>query len=78
MQNKIPEILGWYGMVAILVGFILISFDYVNSHSLIYQALNFTGAIGIALNAFTKRDHPAMSLNILFALIALISLIRIF
>lgn len=78
MQNKVPEILGWYGMIAILVGFVLISFDYVNSHSLSYQILNCTGAVGIAIHAYTKRDHPAMSLNILFALIAFVSLIRIF
>ncbi len=78
MHNKIAEILGWYGMVVILIGFILISFDYVNSHSLVYQILNCTGAAGIAINAYIKRDHPAMTLNVLFALVALVSLIRLF
>lgn len=69
-KSKLFEIFGWYGMVAILTAFVLISFNYVKSNSFLYQILNLTGALGIALNAFNKKDAPAMVLNVVYALIA--------
>ncbi len=77
MKHKLLEMYGWYGAVAILTSFFLISFNYVDSHSLIYQILNFTGALGIALNAIVKKDYPASALNIIYSIIALVVLAQI-
>lgn len=71
------EFFGWYGMVAILTSFALISFGYVDAHSIVYQTLNFTGAVGLATNAWVDRDRPAGTLNMIYALIAIISLVKI-
>ena len=48
MKNFI-ELLGWYGALAIITGYFLVSFSYLESTSLYYQLLNATGAIGIVV-----------------------------
>lgn len=45
-KNFIDEIIGWYGMVAILLAYGLVSFGYLSASGLFYQVLNFTGAGG--------------------------------
>jgi len=77
MKSLIPNILGWYGAVAILIAFALISFNIINSNSLTYQLLNLTGSIGIVVNASRKKDFPVIGLNICWVLIALVALIKI-
>jgi hypothetical protein len=76
-KNNIAEYAGWYGMIAILLSFSLISFGVFTATSWIYQTLNLTGAIGIAWNAYIQRAQPSVLLNIVYAVVALFSLIRI-
>jgi len=45
-KNFIDEIIGWYGMVAILAAYFLVSFNFLSSAGVFYQVLNFTGAGG--------------------------------
>jgi len=48
-KNLLDEIIGWYGMAAILSAYALVSFNFLSSFSIIYQLLNFTGAGGGSL-----------------------------
>lgn len=78
MSNKKPyEILGWYGVSAILVAYSLITLNIILSHSLIYLILNLTGAIGILIHSYLKKDYQPVVLNIIWIAIALIGLIRL-
>ncbi len=77
MKQKILQIYGWYGAIAILVGFFLISFNFITPNTLLYQSISLTGALGLALNALNKKDYPSGTLNIIYALIALIALIKV-
>ncbi len=77
MKNTITEILGWYGVVAIVGAYILLSFNFVSSNSLIFQLLNLTGAIGIVVDALEDRNIQPAVLNIIWALVALIALVKI-
>lgn len=45
-RESIDEIIGWYGMGAILLAYALVSFNFLSVSSTIYQLLNFTGAAG--------------------------------
>lgn len=45
-KNFINEIIGWYGMAAILLAYSLVSFNLLSASDIIYQILNFTGAGG--------------------------------
>jgi hypothetical protein len=77
MKNKITEVLGWYGVVAIVGAYALLSFGIINSESIWYQGLNLTGAIGIVLDALDDKNIQPAVLNIIWAVIALIAIIKI-
>jgi len=78
MNKTVIEILGWYGAAAILLAFALSSFGVLSPASLIYQILNLTGALSIFADTMTKKDYQPATLNIVWAMIALVSLLRTF
>lgn len=68
---------GWYGVLAIIGAYALVSFGLVGSHSLGYQLLNLTGAAAILTEAYSKKDYQPVVLNILWSLIAVVALAQI-
>ena len=78
MNKNHLEFFGWYGMCAIIIAYALISFSVISSESLIYHILNGTGALGIAFISFNKKAFQSGILNIMWALIAVIAIVRIF
>lgn len=77
MNRKLIELLGWYGVIAILGAYALLSFSVIKSNTLLYQLLNLTGAIGIVVHSFGKKAYQPGVLNIVWALIALVALFNI-
>jgi len=71
------EIIGWYGIVAIILAYALVSFGVLVSNSAIYQLLNFTGAIGIIIVPLAKKAYQPATLNIIWAIVALVALATI-
>ena len=71
------EIEGWYGVSAILIAYSLISLSIINSSNIVYILLNFTGAIGLFYSSYKKKDYQPMILNIIWIIIAIISLIKL-
>lgn len=76
-KEFVSEFFGWYGVIAILVAYALLNFGIVDIHSLLYQVLNVTGALGIAYDALKDKDYQPVVLNTIWALIALFSIIKI-
>lgn len=71
------EIYGWYGAIAIITAYALVSFSLIEPTSFTYQALNITGALGIALVSFYKKAYQPGILNIVWAIIALVAITKI-
>lgn len=76
-KNFIDEIIGWYGTAAILLAYSLVSFNLLSSSGVFYQVLNFTGAGGVAYISFKKQARQPAVLNIVWAIIALIAIVRV-
>lgn len=76
--NKYTEIAGWYGMLAILGAYSLVSFNLVQSDSLAFQLLNLTGALGLIVVAASKGVTQSVILNVFWAIVAIIALFNIF
>jgi hypothetical protein len=76
-NNKLVELLGWYGTVAIIGAYALLSFAIIKQDSLLYQVLNLTGAVGILIETYTKKDFQPAVLNIIWSIIALIAIFQI-
>lgn len=79
MENKkiIDEIIGWYGAIAIITAFALISFQFLNANDIAYQILNSTGAIGVIYISLKKKVYQPAVLNIIWAIIAIIAIINL-
>ena len=79
MINKqdLVEIMGWYGMIAILIAYALVSFKIVGSNNLLYQILNLTGAAGMVIVSISKGAKQPALLNIIWYVIALVAIIQL-
>jgi hypothetical protein len=67
---KSKEIIGWVGVLLILLAYILTTFDIIKPQELIYGFLNFFGAIGIITSSYGKRDFQPILLNVVWLIVA--------
>jgi hypothetical protein len=74
-KQRLLDVFGWYGVAAILLAYVLISFEVTTAKSWAYQALNFTGAIGLATISVTKHARQPAIVNLVWAAIALVALV---
>jgi hypothetical protein len=70
------KVTGWYGVLAILGAYALISFGQLNHASVTYQILNLTGALAVGLICVRKRAWQPLALNVVWAVIAATALWR--
>lgn len=78
MSKKWIEFVGWYGVIAILLAYLLNSLDIIDTSNILYSILNLTGALGIIIDAYKQKNYQPVVLNIIWALIAVISLVKLF
>ena len=76
-MKKIAVDLGWVGTFLILLAYGLLSFSILKSDSILYQLMNLLGALGIVVDTYYKKDRPPEVLNIIWAVIALIAILKI-
>jgi len=77
VKQKLIEAAGWYGTIAIVGAFALTSFSIIQPTDSIYQILNLTGSFGIIAVSLYKRVYQTVTLNTIWALIALVALAKI-
>ena len=70
------QIMGWVGTFLIVLAYFLVSNNKINATSKKYQILNLLGAIGVGFNVFYQAAWPAFTLNVVWSIIAIISLIK--
>lgn len=71
------ELFGWYGTVVIVLAYVLVSFSIITPTNIWYQVLNGTGALGIVLVSFHKKNYQPGVLNIIWTGIAVIAILKI-
>lgn len=76
--NYFIEIYGWYGAVAIVLAYALVTSHKISSDSALFHMLNLTGSIAIVLVSFRHRAYQPMTLNVFRSLVAIAGLITIF
>lgn len=77
MKRITISIIGWYGVVAILAAYALVTFNAVAPKSYPYQLLNLTGAVSLIIEATSKKDIQPAALNVVWAVVATIALIQL-
>jgi len=58
------EVAGWYGAIAILLAYFLVSFEFIVAHGVVFQLLNLAGTMGIIMIAFHKNVQQSVVLHI--------------
>lgn len=70
------DIFGWIGMILVLVAYALLSINKIKSGYL-YQFLNLFAGIFMAIGLFPKNAWFSFTLQIIWATIALLSIIKL-
>ncbi len=76
-KKKTLQFVGWYGVLAILAAYALVTFSVIHVKSSPYQILNLTGALGLVLEATSKKDKQPAVLNAVWAFVALLAIIQL-
>ena len=69
------DIIGWIGMILVLIAYILLSNNKINN-GITYQVLNLLGGICMAIGLFPKNAWFSFSLQIIWSLIAVKTIIK--
>lgn len=69
------DILGWIGMILVLLAYALLSTNKINNGK-IYQSINFIAAVLMAIGLFPTKAWFSFTLQIIWALIAIISFVK--
>ena len=70
------NILGWIGMILVLLAYALLSTNKIENGKL-YQTLNLIAAVLMAIGLFPTKAWFSFTLQIIWAMIAIISIIKI-
>ena len=69
--------IGWVGAALILAAYALLTLGKVRAQSFAYQAMNLLGAAGFVINSGWHGAIPNAALNVAWAIIAAVALIRL-
>jgi hypothetical protein len=70
------DILGWIGMILVLLAYLLLSTNKISNGKL-YQSINLLAAICMAIGLFPTKAWFSFTLQVIWGLIAIISMIKI-
>ena len=71
------DIMGWIGMVLVLIAYLLLSTNKINNGKL-YQILNFLASLFMAIGLLPKNAWFSFALQVIWGCIAIIALIKIY
>ncbi|MCK9344864.1 MAG: hypothetical protein M0P64_01910 [Candidatus Pacebacteria bacterium] len=67
---------GWVGSFLIVLAYFLISYKKIDAGSKAYQAMNLLGALGVGVNVFHQEAWPAVALQVVWGIIAVLALMK--
>ena len=73
----LTQICGWIGTFLIVLAYYLVSNKKINADSMTYQWINLIGALAIGVHVFQQKAWAAVTLEIVWAIIAIGALIRV-
>ncbi len=71
------EIVGWLGAGLILLAYALLTAGRLKAQSFAYQGMNVVGAAGFVVNSGWNGAIPSAALNVVWAAIGLIAILRL-
>lgn len=71
------NILGWIGSIEVVAAYALNSLQKIKSDSITFQVLNLSGAVFLIINSVYKEAYPFTFINTVWAVIAVVAIVRI-
>ncbi|HEY5691179.1 MAG TPA: hypothetical protein VIS49_06965 [Cyclobacteriaceae bacterium] len=71
------DIIGWIGSVEVILAYGLNSYHKIDSSSLTFQILNFTGATFLIANTVYYGAFPSAFINVIWVIIAVPAIFQI-
>lgn len=78
MTDLTIDILGWIGSLLLVTAYWLNSKNLINAQTKIYQLLNIVGSLTLMINTFYYGAYPSSSVNIIWLLMGLYHIAKIF
>lgn len=69
------DVMGWIGMVLVLLAYILLSTGRIKN-GMLYQLLNLFAGIFMAIGLFPKNAWFSFTLQVVWALVAIIAILK--
>lgn len=69
------DILGWIGMILVLIAYCLLSTNKINNGKT-YQIINLIAALFMAIGVFPKKAWFSFALQVAWAIIAIVAIIK--
>ncbi len=76
-RHSLVEGLGWLGSFLVILAYALSSLGYLETETWVYQLMNLVGALGVGLITFLRKAYQGFVLNLVWAIVAVIGLIRL-
>ncbi|MGB0403725.1 MAG: CBU_0592 family membrane protein [Salibacteraceae bacterium] len=70
------QAIGWIGAIGLLLAFYLNSTNKMSHSSMVYQLINLSCAVLLAINAFHIDSYPFIVINVFWAGVALWSILK--
>lgn len=67
---------GWIGVGSILVAYMLITFDQLQTDHLLYLGLNGGGALALIIQSYMIRNYQLVVLNVVWCLVAVAGVVQ--
>ena len=75
--SLIIDVVGWVGAAALIIAYALVSTKRLSGHSLPFQLLNLLGGLLLIINTLFYKAYPSSFLNLVWAGIAIATIIRL-
>ncbi len=76
-MNILIEVVGWAAALLILASYLLVSLGRLSGQSATFQWMNVVGAAGFVLNSGWHGAWPSTTLNVAWAAIGVVTLVRL-
>ena len=76
-EKLLVDVAGWLAALLILGGYALLTAGKVNARSPLYQWMNVVVAVGFVINSGYFKAWPSAVLNVIWAGIGIVALVRI-
>lgn len=70
------DIVGWIGMILVLLAYVLLSTNKIKN-GILYQSMNLFAGTLMAIGLFPKNAWFSFTLQIIWAIVALVSIIKL-